>query len=285
VAGTTLRALAAGSLVSESARRTAGRSLSLGHSRVSTTTVVPAGSSWADLPGSLLVRDLAGYAAARDGQPPRLIRPRVEAETVRVVELSRIGPTSYDPAEQRLEVEVFDAMGTGALVSATYNPLCPGALDVLAEALREGGPVRYVSGVLSRSRGRIRIDPLAVLAPDGTMTVPDLTPAAPSTLVVDGEVDTFPADRITAVLEDALGALAEAAHHGLRNPPPSVRSRLEDAAARLARCGLDRAAGLVRGLLTALPLGTAAAPAAWADAQIRLAVSAELHQERGSGAP
>ena len=284
VAGTTLRALAAGSLVSESARRTAGRALSLARSRVSTTTVVPAGSSWADLPASLLVRDLAGYAVDRDGQPPRLIRPRVEAESVRVVELSRIGPAAYDPAEQRLEVEVFDASGTRALVSATYNPLCPGALDVLAEALREGGPIRYVSGVLSRSQGRIRIDPLAVLTPDGAVSVPDLTPAAPSSLVGDGRVGAYRVDQVTEALDEALGALAEAAHHGLRNPPPSVRSRLEDAAARLARCGLDRAARLVRGFLSALPLGGTAARTAWADAQIRLSVSAELHQERGSGA-
>ncbi|CAM5348490.1 hypothetical protein GCM10010329_41200 [Streptomyces spiroverticillatus] len=283
VLGTTLRALASGSLISENARRTASRALLLGRSRVATTTVVPAGSAWTSLPDSLLVRDLVAHAVDWDRRPPRLLRPRVAAEAVRVVELSWVGPVSYDPAEQRLTAEVRDAAGNGALLGAGYDPLCPDALDVLADALNGDGGTRYVSGALSRAGGRIRITPLAVLTPGG-VRVPDLSPAAPGSvrLSADGAAGSRTDDELTEAVGGALAALAEAAHHGLRNPPPSVLGELDDAAARLARCGLDRAAALVRAIPSALPQGVAAVRDAWVDAQIRLLVTAELHQGHGS---
>ncbi|MFJ4876723.1 hypothetical protein ACIP93_16100 [Streptomyces sp. NPDC088745] len=288
VLGTTLRALATGSLISESARRTAGRALVLGRSRVATTTVVAVGSAWTSLPEPLLVRDLVAHTADWDRRPPRLLRPRVAAETVRVVELSWVGPVAYDPAGQRLSAEVRDAAGNGAVLSAGYDPRCPDALDVLADALAEGAGTRWVSGVLSRAGGRVRIDPLAVLTPAG-VTVPDLAPAASGS--VPASADRVPPpvggpathradDDVATAVGRALTALAEAAHHGLRSSPPSVLSALDDAGDRLARCGLDRAAGLVRAVPAALPRGVTAVRDAWVEAQIRLLVTAELHRER-----
>ncbi|MFM9691787.1 hypothetical protein ACKI12_45095, partial [Streptomyces galilaeus] len=83
VSGTTLSALATGNLVSESARRTPSRRLVLARGRLATTTVSPVGRSWSDLPEPLLVRDVTALAEAADARPPRLIRARVEAESVR----------------------------------------------------------------------------------------------------------------------------------------------------------------------------------------------------------
>ncbi|MGW1818304.1 hypothetical protein ACWCQM_32650 [Streptomyces sp. NPDC002125] len=62
--GTTLSRLATGNPVSESARRTASRALTISGNRVGATSVTPAGASWTELPGSLLVRDLRALARA-----------------------------------------------------------------------------------------------------------------------------------------------------------------------------------------------------------------------------
>ncbi|MZE78347.1 hypothetical protein GTY57_15435, partial [Streptomyces sp. SID5475] len=129
VLGTTLASLAASSVVSETARRTASRALTLTRGRLAVTTVTPLGpTAWSELPSTLLVRDLAAHAAEWDGRPPRLVRPRVEAETVRVVEVSEVTGIGYDPAAQRLEATVLDAAGNTALLSAPHEPMAPAAL-------------------------------------------------------------------------------------------------------------------------------------------------------------
>ncbi|MFF5897425.1 hypothetical protein ACFY8O_16020 [Streptomyces argenteolus] len=95
------------------------------------------GASWSDLPGSLLAGDLGALAATWEGRPPRLLRPRVEAEAMRVVSVSTVEHIGYDPAEQRLEAAVRDEAGTRAGLRVSYRPVCPGALDALAEALKK----------------------------------------------------------------------------------------------------------------------------------------------------
>ncbi|GAA3378248.1 hypothetical protein GCM10020367_56990 [Streptomyces sannanensis] len=273
ILGTTLAALSAGSLVSEDARRSASRTLSIARGRLAATSVTPVGSAWSRLPEPLLVRDLAAHTASWEGRPPRLIRPRVEAETVRAVTISEVESVGYDPAEQRLEAAVRDEAGTRAYVSAVYDPLCPGALDALAQAL--SGEVHCVTGALHRSGGRIVVDPIALLTPAG-VTVPDLAPGE-GTTALPGTLLTPSADPLAEALGEALSALADAAHHGLRHLTAPARERLRGAAGRLSRTGLDRAAALLRTFLDTLHgQGAEAAAGAWADAQIHLMVSAEL---------
>ncbi|MDX2783827.1 hypothetical protein PV379_41945, partial [Streptomyces caniscabiei] len=166
--GTSLSALATGNLVSESARRTPSRRLTVTRGRVATTTVSPVGRSWCDLPEPLLVRDVTRLAAAADARPPRLIRARVEAESVRVVEIEEVVEVGYDPAEQVLKATVRDASGHPVQVRAPHNPLCPAALDALAAALTEGA-VTHLSGAVHRSGGGTGITPLAVLGPHGVL--------------------------------------------------------------------------------------------------------------------
>ncbi|MEU4684220.1 hypothetical protein [Streptomyces xinghaiensis] len=313
VLGTTLASLATGSVVSETARRTASRALTLTRGRLAVTTVTPLGpTAWSELPSTLLVRDLAAHAAEWDGRPPRLVRPRVEAETVRVVEVSEVTGIGYDPAAQRLEATVLDTAGNTALLSAPHEPMAPAALDALAAALAEGP--RYVAGALHRDGGGLRITPYAVAGPyhrDGTggsggisgrghtggtgsgsrsgtdtrtgigsadtggITVPHLSAGEPANLpLLPGSA---PPDPVADALGSALAALADAAHQGLRHLTGPVRTALTRSADDLARTGLAVCATTVRRLLDSLP-GPVDAPARWTDAQIRLLTTAELHR-------
>ncbi|MFF9350556.1 hypothetical protein [Streptomyces sp. NPDC014734] len=283
VLSTPLRSLASGSLVSESVRRTASRALTVGRGALGTSTITPVGTAWTDLPEPLLVRDLSALAAGWEGRPPRLIRPRVEAESVHVVELSAVEEVGYDPAEQRLEAVVRDASGTSARVVSAYRPECPGAPDALAAAL-EGGAT-HVSGAVRRVTGGITIDPIAVLTPTGTV-VPDLAAGDGSAALA--AVAHRPSDPLATALDEALSALSAVPHSGLRRLTVPARSRIADAATALSRTGLARAATLLDAFLRALddasPTGGTnldAASGAWLEAQLHLLVAGEL---RSSGA-
>ncbi|MFE4958612.1 hypothetical protein ACFRCW_32365 [Streptomyces sp. NPDC056653] len=272
VLSTSLSALATGSLVSESVRRTASRALTIARGRLGTTSITPVGAAWTELPGPLLVRDLSALTASWRGRPPRLIRPRVEAESVRVVALSEVGSIGYDPAEQCLEAHVQDAAGTSAVLTSAYRPECPGALDALADALRSGAT--HISGSVHRSGGGIVIDPIAVLTPAG-VTVPDLAAGDGSTALA--AAGSRSPDPLTAALDEAISALAAAAHSGLSRPTAPTRSRIDEAATALSRTGLARAAALLRAFLNALDgQAESGRTAAWLEAQLHLLVSSEL---------
>ncbi|MGF1428364.1 hypothetical protein [Kitasatospora sp. LaBMicrA B282] len=279
LAGHRLDALATANVVSESITRTAARTLTLGRSRVAATSVTPVGAAWADLPEPLLVHDLAAHLRTQDGLPPRLIRPRIAAEAVRVVQLGGVEEVGYDPAEQLLEATVRDAAGNPAVIRAEYHPTCPGALDALAAAL-SGGGASHLSAVVQRVGGRTVLDPIAVLA-DGVVTVPDLAKGGGDARPTTVGRPPGPADPLAAALSEALAALAEAAHRGLRHLTAPTHDRLADAADTLARAGLTTAASLVREVAAAARGGDPdAVVAAWADAAIRVAVSSEQHAGR-----
>ncbi|GGV73833.1 hypothetical protein GCM10015535_01570 [Streptomyces gelaticus] len=278
VLGTPLGSLAAGSLVSESVRRTPSRALAVARGRLGTTTITPVGAAWTELPDPLLVRDLTALTAGWDSRPPRLIRPRVEAETVHVVAMSEVESVGYDPAEQRLEAVVRDAAGTRAVVASEYRPECPGALDALADAL-EGGAT-HISGSLHRWGGGVRIDPLAVLTPAGTV-LPDLAAGDGSTALA--AVGRRPLDPLTAALDEAISAMSAVPHSGLRHLNVPARARIDEAATTLSRTGLSRAATLLRAFVETLDDGAApneealvARSRAWLGAQLHLLVSSEL---------
>ncbi|MGW6704940.1 hypothetical protein ACWGDE_08615 [Streptomyces sp. NPDC054956] len=276
LAGSSLGAVARANLVSESASRTPGLSVTIGAGRLASTSVTPVGSAWADLPEPLLVRDFAAHARELDRLPPYLVRPRTEAGSVRVVEVQEVGELGYDPAEQRLEATVRDAYGAVGVVSATHNPYSPGALDVLAECLDGGrGEVRRVSAFVRVTGDGLVFDPIAVMTAEGVV-VPDLTPAAGSRLVPS--LFPRPRDPLSEAMDGALSAMASAAGLGLRHLGGPARAGLEESATALSRTGLTTAAGLVRGFLGALrEEGPEAAVRPWLDAQIHLLTALELH--------
>ncbi|MFD9030185.1 hypothetical protein ACFVZW_03300 [Streptomyces sp. NPDC059567] len=276
IAGSTLGAVARSHLVSERASRTPGRSLTIGTSRVAGTSVTPVGTAWSELPEPLLVRDFAAHARALAGLPPRLVRARVEAESVHVVEVHEVGEIGYDPAEQRLEATVTDARGTTATVLASYNPHSPGGLDALAAALDGGrGEVRHLSAFVRGSGGGLVLDPIAVMTTAGVI-VPDLAPPPVGGRLAP-TVARRPEDPITGALESALSCLAAAAARGLRHLPEGALTGVEESATRLSRIGLATAAELVRAVPAALrQAGPAAAVGAWVEAQIHLVTASEL---------
>ncbi|MFI1990663.1 hypothetical protein [Actinoplanes sp. NPDC020271] len=272
VAGTSIGVLAGGAVVTESAARSASRTVRLGTRRLSRTEAMTARGSWQDLPRTLIAADLARLAAELDALPPRPIRARVEAETVRVVPVTEVLSVTYAPGAQRLDAVIADAAGTTAVISAVHASCAPGRLDAMAEALH--GPVRYVSGVVRRRGGGVSIDPIGFAVGD-TVVVPDLSPAGRAT-PPDGSAQA-PTDALGLALDDALSLLAELAHRGLQHAPATMTTRLKETAARLRALGMSRAAEAVDTL--AARFGTdpgGAAVTAWVDAHLRLSLAADL---------
>ncbi|MGH3381445.1 MAG: hypothetical protein ACRDP6_42625, partial [Actinoallomurus sp.] len=275
VAGTSLAALAASNLVSESAARSASRIVHITPGRIAKTTVTPVGTAWEQLPAGLVVGDLSAVRSALEELPPRLIRPRVEAEFVRVVRIAKVRDLGYHPGDQRLEAEITDPRGGTATVSADYRADCPGALDALAAALGgDHGTPAFVSGSLRRGRGTLVIDPIAVMTTEG-ITVPDLA-AGDGSRGLSPHTGTH-RDQLSTALDTALTALAEVAHRGLRHLTPGVHARIERAATDLNRVGLRTSATT---LTTFLASSRAEDPEpmarTWVDAQLRLTTTAEL---------
>ncbi|GIJ44162.1 hypothetical protein Val02_10480 [Virgisporangium aliadipatigenens] len=272
VGGTTLRSLAEGSVVTESAVRSASRAVRLGTSRVARTSVTVSGG-WAHLPPALLANDFAALAAELDGLPPRVVRPRIAAELVRVLAVAEVRHVAYRPGEQRLDAVIADAHGATATVRATYSRVAPGALDALAAALDgAAGPLTHVSGTVRRSAGGLLLDPLGV-AVGGGIVAPDLAVRAARELVT--ERDAAGPDRLTAALLSAGSLLADVAHHGLTHLPPSVAERAGRAAEDLAAVGLRRVAAA----LTAFRqrLGDDEPPVReWVDAHLRVETALDL---------
>ncbi|GAA2374853.1 hypothetical protein Cme02nite_04200 [Catellatospora methionotrophica] len=271
----TLGALAGGSLVTESAVRSASRAVRLATSRVAKTTISPSRAAWGELPAALVVRDFAALAAELDALAPRLIRPRVEAELVRVLAVTGVRSIGYAPGDQRIDAEIVDGDGNTAVVSAVHAAAAPGRLDVLAAALAgEHGEVRYVSGTVRRSGGTVLLDPIGLAAGD-TVVVPDLAvPQGSAGLALSGG-DL--ADPLAAALTTARDVLAEVPHRGLRHLPPGFAARLATAAQRLGSLGLRRAGdGLTTfgGLLDGDP--GEAAEQAWVDAYLRVDLALDM---------
>lgn len=271
LAGTTLRELAGGSVVTESAWRGADRRLRLAAGRVGKTTVGLSSGDWGGLPRQLVLRDLAAASAEFERLPPRLIRPRIEAEDVRVIEVGAVETVAYRPGEQRLEARIAGAGGGNATLVADYRGVAPGALDALARAL-DAEP-RFLSGTVRRGRGGLEVAPLAVVTAAGVV-VPDLVAGTGPLPAEDTESE--PADATAAALESAHGLLAEMAHRGARHLVASFGDRLAGTAAALDGAGLGRCAGDLRELARELGADPGAGTfRAWSAAMVRIVTAAE----------
>ncbi|HEY4459740.1 MAG TPA: hypothetical protein VGN81_35840 [Pseudonocardiaceae bacterium] len=271
--GSTVAALAGGNVVSESVSRSASRLIRIAASRVAKTTVTPLGAgSWDELPSTLPITDYRALCDELGARLPRLIRPRVEAEDLRVVRVAEVRRLAYHPGDQRLDVTIADEAGTEATISAEHSGICPGALDALAAAI-DGSP-QWVSGLVRRVRGELVIRPIAVLTAAG-LVVPDLAAGAGDTALAGGTVAG--ADPLAAALDAAIAACAQLAHQGLRHVSVSARTRLATARAGLARVGLTENAARLAALHAALVGGDVElAVRAWVAAELRLLTSAEF---------
>ncbi|MDQ7808758.1 hypothetical protein Q5425_33910 [Amycolatopsis sp. A133] len=263
VAGSALAVLAASNVVSETAVRSAGRALRLGTSRIGAMSVTPVGAAWDDLPS--VVRDFAAAAERLADLPPKLIRPRVEAEDVAVVAIAEVRELGYHPGAQRLDAVIADARGAHARVTATHSGVCPGRLDALHRALASN-PTQ-LSGALRRTGGELLIDPLAVRTEAGVL-VPDL--AADDRAGPLGPPPPPEDDPLRTALAAAESVLAEAAHRGLAHAPPTLRTRAGRTADELTAAGLRTTAATMR------EFAAGWTPETWTTAQIRVLTAAEL---------
>ncbi|GAB1824629.1 hypothetical protein [Herbidospora sp. RD11066] len=275
---TTLAALATGNLVTESAIRSASRTVRLATGRIAKTTITPSRGTWDELPPSLVATDVAALATELDALPPRPIRPRVEAELVRVVAVAEVRTITYAPGDQRLDAVIADRAGHTAVISATHTSATPGRLDSLATAL-DSDP-RFVSGIVRRTGGTVVIEPIGLSVGD-RVVAPDLQPTSGAGYLSPS--DDTPQEPLTATLIDTRDLLAETAHRGLRHLPPSYRDRLAIAAERLTTLGLHRMARAVTTFAATLTReGDQTAEDAWVDAYLRLEVAVEQEWRRVS---
>lgn len=279
---TTLAAIAHGQVVTASARRAANRLLILGQSRVAQTSVVPSSGDWSSLPEGLRVRDVTKLERALAARPPSLLRPRLLADAVHVLEIAEVESVSYEPGDQRLSARLKPPTGPSFRLVRRYDAAAPGALAALANALSgKSGSPRFVSGSVRRTALGLQIDPLGIVT--DRFLVPDLAELdedAPLHGAAEAE-GSFTA--LTHALAEACRALDDAAHHGLRRAGRGFGERLSQQAGELRRVGLTRLATRFDALKSALDDGQASGDVSseallvtsWADAAIRLRLCQE----------
>jgi hypothetical protein len=274
LAGCKIGALASGNTVTEAASRTAARALKLGTGRLAKTQVLPLGMAWNDLPASLRTDDLNALAAELAARPPALVRPRVAAESLRVIAVEEAELLGYDPASQCLEGRVTAQNGGTARLRVPHNVAAPGALEAVEKALNGG--LIAVAGHVRRHRGELIVEPTALLTEDGPV-IPDFAPGDDTAELAASET-AAPTDPVAAAIEGALLACADLAHQGLRGAREPSRARVEATAAELQRVGLQRAANDFVQLSKSLGNEDDTAKcAAWTAAIVRILVTAELH--------
>ena len=88
VAGVTVGALASDAVITESAVRSASRTVRLGTRRLSRTEAMTSRGSWQQLPGGLIAGDFVALSAELDALPPRPVRARDPAAAKRAIQKS-----------------------------------------------------------------------------------------------------------------------------------------------------------------------------------------------------
>ncbi|WP_216917797.1 hypothetical protein [Nocardia noduli] len=261
-----LSAIASGYVVTHSASRAANRQLHLGRSTVARTTITPSAGAWETLPQELLVADLDAEADRLADRRPAVIRPRLRADSIRVIAVESVEGIEYFPATQELRAHVRAAGGSATIV-IRHSTTTPGALDCVASALASG-EVRYIAGELRRRQRRLHLRPTALVLREAVI-VPDFAPVEDShwrAATIEPERNPL-GDSVAAALELS----SEVPHRGSRHLPPSWFIRAADIASDLRHHGLARAAEA----LLALRSPHVTTLDTWADSHLRLLLTAE----------
>ncbi len=242
LAGASLGQLATCQLVSNAAVRRPNRQVSFRTGPLRKTSVLPGGAELDVVPQSLRVREVPGFERQLTAQAPRMLRPRLVAEDVRVISLARVEAMTYDAGQQALRATCFAEDGQAPFVlEGHHRAVAPGALPALARLLGSGA-VRAVVGGVRKHGARLVVDPIALWT--DRIEVLDFQEGSIEALQL---LAGLPNHREEAVEDPILGQLgrvhsllAEAAHQGLRNVGPPWRGRLKEAGARLGAQGLSR---------------------------------------------
>lgn len=271
--------LASGQMVSRSLKRLANREAVLPARGDAKTSVTPHEGDFSALPPSLLVRDPAEFERSLRALPPRMLRPRVLAESTRAVEIAGVRSIYYRPGEQELRADLETSSGGSIRLVKRHASATPGAVDAVAGALTGEARVRFVSGAIRRDRSGLVIEPAALVT--DRVIVPDLERARPLGLALPAPPPSADIDPLAAAAEQADALLEEACHIGLARVSPGWSERASEVIARLDRVGLRSVASLFARLLErVLDLRrdrscAGALASAWLSASIRLALLRE----------
>lgn len=274
----TLAQLAAGQVVTRVARRRASRALTIGQSSTGSTSVTPQTGDFSSLPVPIRVDSMRELASQLASLPPRMLRPRVLAESVHAVKVARVGSVGFEPGSQRLVAEVYDAEGRVLFVASPFRGAAPHALDVLGRALSGGmGVVRWIAGSISHDGHGFVIDPTLVVA--DRVVAPDVEERGEHGALASAVSHRPPPAAAAVRLEAARAVLEEAFHLGLAAVPSSHEARVERAARELEEIGargLSRRLRRYRDARVRRRAGeTVSVPDAFFDAAIRVALAME----------
>lgn len=270
--GARLSTLASANVVTESAVRSANRVVRIAESRLAKTSVARSAGRWDDLPEGILVTDLEAESARLAGLPPAMVRARVIAESVRAVTIEAVDDLRYLPGAQQLQATIQAPQGT-ARILFTHTAATPGAIDALAKALSgDDGPVRFVAGHLRRHGGGIDIEPSAVVA-GSTVVVPAFAAAAAGQAI--SSTPATATDRLAVAVGEAIDISADLVHRGHRHVPPGWPQRANRSAQDLRQAGLSAAGASLDALAEVVRYGGVEIVDRWADAHLRLLVTAE----------
>ncbi|MDB4994324.1 MAG: hypothetical protein JWM74_1756, partial [Myxococcaceae bacterium] len=272
-----LGTLARGQMVSRGVKRQANRAMALAGPRPGQTSITPQSGDWSLFPREILVSDFDELDRALRALPPRFLRPRVLAASMRVVSLAggAVGRIMYQPGAQELVAELRDADGNQMLLRRKYRRVAPNALEAIARALAGGG-VRFVSGDVRRGDLGLEIDPTAIVT--DRVIVPDIEAAkgALAEHVVPYASTTAP---LSAALSLASSLLEEVPHHGALRLRQEWSERAAHAVAALEGAGLQavgkRVSDVARALRGVRPENARAAADVWFTAAIRVALTQE----------
>jgi hypothetical protein len=249
--GTSIGSLARGLVVTRVARRRANRSLVFGEIRGGMMSVTPQKGDWGSFPEPLLVRKLSRLEEAFRERPPRVLRPRVLAENVHVLAVSKVRCIGFSPGDQQFEAVVTDAEGQECLLVKPFRSAAPKGVDHVAAALSGASePVRFISGIFRLSHAGLVVEPLGVAG--GKLWVPDFEAGEPELPRTEGIAGLEPRSLVEEVVLQAWGLLEETVQLGLRHVPDSFTQRLRDMAQRLETVGLAECGGLVSHLAEGL---------------------------------
>lgn len=263
--------------------RKANHLLELGSRQAGKVSVHERGADWSRLPEQIRYRDFISLQQRLLERAPSMLRSRLLADNVFVVDIAEVERVIYAPGEQTLFARVLDESGATMEVILEYRSCAPGALEALSQALEgKRGPLEAVSGRVEHHREGLVMDPLAVLA-GGSIIVPDLEPFEANE-DLERRAFELASDPIRDTINHAADLLAEGAHRGLRRVGASFEARVGACAQELSKVGFGPTAALMTALgqrLSAARAGTDLALEqalcdAWEEASVRLWMCREL---------
>jgi hypothetical protein len=267
--------LAAGQLVSSTAKRRANRTLILGRSRVAQNAVFAQTGEWGNLLRyPLLVTDYARLARELCDEIPVLLKPRIWAERVRVFQVEAVREIFYVSGSQTVWARVEDTYGNAITLKMEHSVASPGALASIASQL-EKNP-RFVSAEVRLESHGLTIEPLALVTDDGVV-VPTLESDQGLQLEI-GSVRVE--DPMEAAFQRCGEALNGLVHRGLRHDHRTdIVKENEESLRRIGLVGLAdsfRTLGEAQEHLGATGRSVENASAAWAEASLRLELARDV---------